>query len=244
MVMAGVPPATVDPSGLALPPGAHEVVLDVAGEGPRSAEIWLPERAEPRTLVIVLHGAVEQRPSVRGGGARGQARSLVGCLAAPALASLDPIIIAPLSPDGQWWRRSDTALVLGLVAAVRRRWPVAGARSVLMGYSNGGIGTWYFARLYADYFAAAVPMAFDESIVGESALPIYGIMGTSDEQFDSRRVRAAMQALKARGADVTLNEKYRGSHYQVCSYVPELAAAGHWLEHELARPPRMPEPPR
>jgi dienelactone hydrolase len=245
MVAGGVPPATVDLSGLALSPGAHEVELDVAGDGPRSAEIWLPERAEPRTLVIVLHGTVVQRPGVRGGSARGQTRSLVGCLAAPALASLDPIIIAPLSSDGQWWRRSDTALVLGLVAAVRRRWPEAGARSVLMGYSNGGIGTWYFARLYADYFAAAVPMAFDESIVGESALPIYGIMGTSDEQFDSRRVRVAVQALKAKGADVTLNEKYRGSHYKACSYVPELSQAGRWLEeHALARPPRPPGPPR
>jgi dienelactone hydrolase len=245
MVMGGVPPARVDLSRLSLSPGAHEVELDVAGDGPRSAEIWLPERAEPRTLVIVLHGTVVQRPDVRGGSARGQTRSLVGCLAAPALASLDPIIIAPRSSDGQWWRRSDTALVLGLVEAVRHRWPAAGARSVLMGYSNGGIGTWYFARLYADYFAAAVPMAFDESIVGESALPIYGIIGTSDEQFDSRRVRAAVHALKARGADVTLNEKYRGSHYKACSYVPELSEAGRWLEeHALAVPPRAQRPPQ
>jgi dienelactone hydrolase len=244
MVMGGVPPATLDLSGLSLSPGAHEVELDVPGDGRRWAEVWLPERVEPRTLIIMLHGAVVKRPDVRGDGARGQTRSLVSCLAVPALASLDPIIIAPRSSDGQWWRRSDTAFVLGLVEAVRRRWPAAGVRSVLTGYSNGGIGTWYFARLYADYFAAAVPMAFDESIVGESALPIYGIMGTSDEQFDSRRVRAAVQALKAGGADVTLNEKYRGSHYKACSYVPELSEAGRWLEeHALAVPSRSQRPP-
>lgn len=243
-VMAGVAPAQVDLSRLPLEPGAHQIDLEVAGDRPRSAEIWLPEHGEPRTLVIALHGAVVQRRDVPRGGARGQTRGLVGCLAAPALASLDPIIIAPHSSDGQWWHASDTALVLGLVEAVRQRWPAAGARSVLMGYSNGGIGTWYFARLYADHFAAAVPMAFDDSIVGDSPLPIYAITGSHDELFDSERVRAAVEALKARGADVTLNEKSHGSHFAPCSYVRQLSDAGRWLEqHALVRPAATPPPP-
>jgi hypothetical protein len=43
-------------------------------------------------------------------------------------------------------------------------------------------------------------------------------------------VRAAVLALKAQGQDLTVNEKQRGSHYRMCSYVPELAEAGRWLE--------------
>lgn len=251
VVDAGVPPAAVDLRGLRLEPGAHEYELHVAGQAPRSAEIWMPD-GPPRTLVIVLHGTVITTGPHRGG-AGAQTHDLVGCLTAPALASLDPIIIAPRNADGQWWRREDTELVLGLVGAVRERWPATGDRGVIMGYSNGGIGTWYFARLYPEHFAAAIPIAFSDDIVGPSALPVYAIQGTKDEQFDIARVRAAVLALKAKGQDVTMNEKWRGSHYRICSYVPELAEAGRWLEEhafeasrlnapraQRSRPPRRP----
>lgn len=189
----------------------------------------MPDRP-PRTLVIVLHGTVVGRPGRHRGGAGAQTNDLVGCLTAPALASLDPIIIAPRSEDGQWWRRQDTELVLGLVGAARERWPATGGRGVIMGYSNGGIGTWYFARLYPEHFAAAIPMAFSHDIVGESVLPIYAIQGTKDEQFDIDAVRDAIAAVQAKGRDVTMHQKARGSHYKACSYVPELSAAGRWLE--------------
>ena len=112
---------------------------------------------------------------------------------------------------------------------------------MILGYSNGGIGTWFFARLYPEYFSAAIPMAFNDTVVGESRLPIYSIQGTKDEQFEFAPVRAAVQALIARGQDVTLDEKYRGTHGAVCSYVPELSRAGRWLEQRvLSRGPATP----
>src|SRR5688572_20317912 len=133
----------------------------------------MPEAGEPRTLVVLLHGAVPQQGG-RGRPARlGPTRLLVSCLAAPALQSLHPIIVAPGSPTGQWWQREETELVLGLVLAVRERWPQAGTRSVIAGYSNGGIGSWYFARLYPEYFVAAVPMAANETIAGQTSLPVF-----------------------------------------------------------------------
>jgi poly(3-hydroxybutyrate) depolymerase len=234
VVTAGVPPAAVDLRRLSLEPGAHDHEIEVAGQGARSAEIWMPDNP-PRTLVIVLHGTVVKKAGPPRGTPGAQTHGLVRCLTAPALAPLDPIIIAPRSADGQWWRREDTELVLGLVGAVRERWPAIGDRTVIMGYSNGGIGTWYFARLYPDYFAAAIPMAFSDDIVGPSALPIYAIVGTKDEQFDIARVRAAVSALKANGQDLTMNEKQRGSHYRMCSYLPELSDAGRWLEEHAFR---------
>jgi predicted esterase len=229
-VNAGVAPALVDLRGSLLAPGANELDVPVAGQGQRSVELWMPENGAPRTLVILLHGRVMNTRGAVGPAARPHTQRLIECLAAPALAALDPILVAPRSATGQWWQKEDTELVLGLVDAVHARWPATRGRDVITGYSNGGIGAWYFARLYAAHFSAAIPMAFNESIVGASALPIYAIQGAADEQFDIERVRAAVTALKASGQDVTFDEKYRGSHGAPCSYVPELTQAGRWLE--------------
>ena len=231
-VVGGLPGAVVDLSPVAWKPGLSSYDLPVAGQGTRSVVVWVPEAAAPRSLVVLLHGRTGPG-APHGKDPLAPSRALVSCLAAPALGALDPILIAPNSPTGEWWERSETELVLGLVLAVRSRWPEAGSRSVIAGYSNGGIGSWYFARLYPEYFRAAIPMAFNDTIVGKSPLPIYGIVGTKDEQFDNHRVRSAVQALQGQGADLILDEKYRGSHFAMCSYVPELTRAGHWLEEHV-----------
>jgi predicted esterase len=227
MVNGGVAPARVDLRLVPEQPGIVELLVPVGGQGQRTLELSMPEKT-PRSVVILLHGTVANPGA--GPGARAQTRTLLECLAAPALGALDPIIIAPRSSTGQWWLKEDTELVLGLVQAAKARWPATRGRAVVAGYSNGGIGAWYFARLYAPFFAAAIPMAFNDTIVGPSPLPLYAIQGSRDEQFPIERVRAAVESLKAQGQDITFDEKYRGSHMQPCSYVDELTAAGHWLE--------------
>lgn len=235
-VVGGLAGAVVDLSSVVWKPGLASYDVPVAGQGTRSVVVWVPpEAAAPRALVVLLHGRTDPG-APRAKDPLAPVRALVNCLAAPALGSLEPILIAPSSPTGEWWERSETALVLGLVLAVRSRWPEAGSRAVIAGYSNGGIGSWYFARLYPQYFRAAVPMAFDDTIVGKSPLPIYAIAGTKDEQFDFHRVRDAVQVLRDQGADVTLDQKYRGSHFAMCSYVPELTRAGRWLEQHVFPP--------
>jgi pimeloyl-ACP methyl ester carboxylesterase len=47
----------------------------------------------------------------------------------------------------------------------------AASRTILVGYSNGGMGTRYFARLYPEHFSAAVPIAFNDTIVGPARCP-------------------------------------------------------------------------
>ena len=231
-VVGGVPGAILELGGVASAPGRAEYQLLVAGQGSRSAVVWMPE-APPRTLLVLLHGAVPGSAAGKSLDDLGPSRTLLECLAVPALEFLSPIIIAPRSPDGRWWNRSDTEYVLGLVSASRKRWPAAAAKSVILGYSNGGIGAWYFARLYPQYFAAAIPMAFNSEIIGPTQLPVYAIFGSKDELFDVALIEQALQAAVQRREDVTLNEKYRGSHFAPCSYVPELTSAGHWLEKRV-----------
>jgi pimeloyl-ACP methyl ester carboxylesterase len=231
-VVGGVPGASLELGGVASTPGRAEYELSVAGQGSRAALIWMPE-APPRTLIVLLHGATQPSKGSRPAHELDPSRSLLECLAVPALGVLSPIIIAPRSPDGRWWNRSDTEYVLGLVLAARNRWPAAAAKSVILGYSNGGIGAWYFARLYPEYFAAAIPMAFNSEIIGPTKVPVYAIFGSKDELFDAALTAQALQAAVQRHEDVTLNEKYRGSHFAPCSYVPELTSAGHWLEQRV-----------
>lgn len=261
IVTAGVPPAHVDLAPVVWQPGLSEYALTVPGQGERSVAVWVPNAARPRSIVVFLHGRVvsgrgprsgtvprvepahQQRRSlpIHDGGrldGRRQTRGAVPCLVAPGLEALDPLVLAPISPDGEWWKRRDTELVLGLLQAAQRRWPEAGLRSIVTGYSNGGIGTWFFARLYPEYFSAAVPMASNDSIVGPSPLPIYAIHGAHDELFDAQAVGRAVRALERAGQEMTYDEKRRGSHFRPCSYVPELKRAARWLTERLPPPSR------
>jgi pimeloyl-ACP methyl ester carboxylesterase len=229
-VESGVPASVLDPARLPLQPGFSEAHWGVVPGGRRSAKVWMPDAKNPHSVVILLHGAVPSAVARRDHQPPSVTQRLISCLAAPALAEIDPVIIAPYSGDGQWWKAVDTAFVLGLVAAARQRWPEATHRIVIMGYSNGGIATWFFARLYPEYFTAAIPMAFDASIIGATPLPVYAIQGEKDELFAIAPIRTAIEALGAAGADVTLEARYRAGHMNPCAYAPELAMAAGWLE--------------
>ena len=218
-----VAPASVDLGALQLEPGQSGVSVSVAGQGTRELAVWLPAAQGPHPLVIFLHGA-------DGGKWLLGSRGVLDCLVEPALEPIEPIILAPVSSSrGQWWTEEDIAFVLGLIGAARQRWSIRGEKPLLLGYSNGGIGTWFFARQYPDYFSAAIPMASNDSIVGATPLPVYAISGDRDELFPIADMRRAIAAAKATGQNVTLHEKYRGTHMKACSYLPELEAARDWV---------------
>jgi predicted esterase len=219
-----VAPATVDVSRVKLEPGLAQVAVAVGGQGTRGLALWVPDEAPgPHPLVVFLHGA-------GGGKWLLGSRGILACLVTPALEPLHPIIVAPVSSSGgQWWMEDDISFVLGLVEAARKSWPVAAEKPLLLGYSNGGIGTWFFARQYPDSFSAAIPMAANDTIVGATPVPVYAISGDKDELFPIADMRRAIAAAQATGQNVTLHEKYRGTHMQACSYVPELEAARDWV---------------
>ncbi|MDQ2643849.1 MAG: hypothetical protein M3020_08555 [Myxococcota bacterium] len=225
---SGAAPAQVDLSPVRDQPGAAEYRLAVPGSPARSVEVWLPESGVPKLLVTFLHGAVARQRGKRFG-SEDVTRGLLRCLVVPALGALDPLVIAPRSADGEWWEESVTRFVIGLREAAFRRFPSVGRRHVVVGYSNGGIGAWYFARLYPEYFSAAIPIAANDTIAGETPLPVYAIHGTRDEVFPIAGVRASIHPLERSQGNVRLVEKYRGGHYDPCGYVAELEGARAWL---------------
>jgi pimeloyl-ACP methyl ester carboxylesterase len=233
---SGATPARLDLSVLVEEPGIREYRLGVPELGARSIEAWLPPSGPPKMLVTFLHGAIARQRGKRFG-SDGVTHELLRCLVVPALGALEPLVIAPRSADGEWWEDAETRFVLGLREAAFRRFPSIGRRHVVVGYSNGGIGAWYFARIYPEYFSAAIPIAANDTIAGESPLPVYAIHGTRDEVFPIAGVRTRVRELEQTRADVRLVEKYRGGHYDPCSYTTELEGARAWLEQRgLATP--------
>jgi poly(3-hydroxybutyrate) depolymerase len=156
--------------GVELTPGVSEHVVRVNG-APRRFGLWVPPGGARRDhpVILFLHGA-QRHPSYR---------FLHGFLE-PELAELAPIVIAPEANrglGGEWWRGEEASYALGLLRSVVLEWPVDDHRVVVMGYSNGGIGAWVFARAFPRYFSAAIPMAFNHTVVGETPLPVFAFRG-------------------------------------------------------------------
>jgi dipeptidyl aminopeptidase/acylaminoacyl peptidase len=66
------------------------------------------------------------------------------------------------------------------------------------------------------------------------------IHGANDALFDVSGVRTGVQALAAKGLDVSLVVKEGGQHEAPCSYVPELSGAATWLEKHVWKEPTTP----
>lgn len=225
-------PLELSLASLPLEPGISTLKVPVVG-GERELVVSVPEEAaRPLPLVVFLHGA----------DASEHAKGMVRCLAEPGLEQVAPIIVAPLSEKGEWWGDADAGFVLGLVKAAKRDWPVRAERVVVAGYSNGGIGAWAYARLYPEAFSAAIPMASNETVMGETTIPVFVIHGTLDEMFPFAPIQARAEQLKQAGQPVTLAARYRAKHNDACKYKEELALAGKWLTDEVWTKPR-PAPP-
>lgn len=213
--------------GVELSPGVTEHIVTVNGKARRFG-VWVPPEGVTarHPLVLFLWGA-QRHPRFK---------KALPCLVEPEIAQLSPIVIAPeasLGKGGEWWRGPEASFALGLLRSAVFDWPVDDRKVVVMGYSNGGIGTWVFAQAYPQYFSAAIPMAFNHSVVGKTPLPVFAIQGSKDELFGSADIVDAVAKLKMQGQDVTLTVRPRGSHFNPCDYQDQLAEARQWLTDKV-----------
>lgn len=224
----------------------HEVTVD--GKTRQFIVLAPPFIRRRHPLLVYLHGALQTR------GATGQRRIGIGsherlmrCLFGLEFQTLEPIIVMPVSTlgaGGEWWTQTESAFVVGLVDALKRNWPIDAQRTVVAGFSNGGIGAWTLARLYPERFGAAIAIAFDAGAVGETRVPVFAIQGTRDELFDYETIERRIEALTQRGYPVTFVGKYRGTHFTGCAYAREVGLAREWLVQDVwAAPPTSRDTP-
>lgn len=172
-------------------------------------------------LIIALHWA--------GGGDTYE--EFNDCLVLPALKYLNTIIVSPEGENQLWSTGNNEEKILFIISNAKKYWNVDSSKIAILGYSNGGNGSWYFAQKYPDLFSAAIPMASAYPINKKINIPLYVIHGKKDELFQVSETEKWINKTKAKGTDVTFVVDEKLSHFQACAYSDLLMKAGDWLQN-------------
>jgi len=205
-------------------------------EGSFSNTVWrfrviLPEGASginKRPLVVCLHGAATiVDPDLH---------KHTGCLEEPGLADLEPILLCPNSEGFGWFDFPEREKIVSLTNFATEFLPVAEDKIVIMGYSDGGNGAWFYAQYYPDVFTAAIALASSynpERIDLPSAkidIPLYVIHGENDQLFLLTKTQELVNIAIEAGTNLEFVIAEDLEHYNSCAYVPYLKDASTWLE--------------
>lgn len=179
--------------------------------GERSYYLFVPDgldKSKPAPLLVLLHG------SGRDG------RSLVD--AWKDVASREGIIIVgPNSLNSAEWQIpvDGPDFIYEVVEELKTKYPIDPRRVYLFGHSGGAIQALHLALYESEYFAAAVAhagvidpkmMPFIEKVPRK--IPISIFVGTSDQFFPLKDVRATRDALNKNGFNAQLTEIKNHTH--------------------------------
>lgn len=182
-----------------------------------------PEGPGPHPTLIALHGWGANALDLLGLAPHlGSGRLLVLCPQGPLEVPIAPGINGygwfPITmgapPDPAAFGRSVDALD-AFVGAAQRRYPIAGDRVALLGFSQGGVMAYALALRHGRALAAVAALStwFAPGLGGAAALdglPVLVQHGTRDELIDISRGRESVDALRAAGADVRYREYEMG----------------------------------
>ena len=221
----GVAEAQPDPNSVVTEPGTYEMTLPDDGS---LYTLVIPDgysNQEPAPLIVSLHYGGNVTPFY--------GRGLLDSLIEPALRDLKAIVVAPDSAAGSWANAQAEEQVLALVDHIEATYNIDKNRTLLTGYSMGGMGTWYMAARHPDRFRAAIAMAGRPQADLWSfnwQTPLYVIHSTADELIDLAPTQSAVEQLQASGAPVHLTVIDEITHFQWPRYRSHLRAAIPWIE--------------
>jgi poly(3-hydroxybutyrate) depolymerase len=196
-----------------LPLSGQSVTKDIyrSQDKDRGYFLFVPDgitKDKPAPLLVLLHG------SGRNG------LSLVDKW--KDLAKKEGIILAgPNSSDPQSWRTPQDAPdpLYDLIEVLKVKYPIDAKRVYLFGHSAGAIVTFYVALLESQYFAAAAIHAGamrpdDGPFIARTKrkIPISIWVGTNDNFFPLKDVRATRDLLNNHGMTVELTEMKGRTH--------------------------------
>lgn len=186
-------------------------------------QVYFPKISKKQNkLIIALHGGAHEDAHYKYSS---------NCLIIPSLKFLDAIIVTPQSGGNMWWTENNSNKVISIVENAQKYWNVDPNKIAVVGYSDGGTGSWHFADKYPEYFSAAIPLASNYSINRKIDVPLYVIHGEKDKLFPVSYAKKQVARTIKKGSDVTfvINEEY--GHRDVCSFTKDLKKAGFWLEN-------------
>jgi predicted peptidase len=166
--------------------------------------IYSPKRTGKKKLPLVMF--------LHGGGECGTDLNLVKRHGLPkhieAGQDFPFIVVAPQCPVGSWWTK-EVAGLKGLLEHVIKTHDVDTKRVYLTGMSMGGMGTWQFAGMYPEYFAAIAPVCGGGELYAARALakhktPIWMFHGDKDTVVPLSETKRMMYWLKKFGGKAKL----------------------------------------
>lgn len=215
--------ASARPAG----PGHHELVTTVPGVGKVRYTLTVPKGVDlsrPTPLVLALHPGGGRTPYYGG--------LFVESVAGPGVAELRPIIVAPDCPAQSWADPSADRAVMALLEQTMKDFVIDRRRVLVVGFSMGGRGTWYFSARHPELFTAAIPMAGStrgEDMSKLATMPTYIIHSDADDVVPFEPAAQAAKALEKLGRKVHFEALSDLSHFDMTAYVPALRRGVKWL---------------
>ena len=186
------------------------------------------ERSVP--LILALHFGGEVTPYY--------GRIILETLIEPALRPLGALVVAPDCAYGAWAHPQCEAGVLSVLDQVEGEFTIDRTRTLITGYSRGGIGTWELGARHPDRFRAAVVMAGRPpgSDIGESwGIPVHVLHARDDELMPVAQTVIFVEALQRRGTPVKLEILDGVTHFETHRFLDPLRAALPWIVEQWRR---------
>jgi predicted peptidase len=179
---------------------------------------------KPVPLVLALHYG--------GHGAHYYGTGILNDMVAPALEELGAIIVAPDCNASDWTQPQSEQDVLDLLDYVEETYNIDQDRTLITGYSMGGMGTWHFAATHPERFKAGVVMA--GSPQGDYReidweLPLYVIHSRQDEVVPIDETLVMVGALQSQGASIRMVVLDGVTHYETYKFIQYLRDAIPWI---------------
>ncbi len=155
-------------------------------------------------------------------------------LVEPALRELEAIIVAPDCTGADWTDPQSEEDVIAVLEHVVSSFNIDPQKTLVAGYSMGGIGTWHLAGRHPDRFRAAIVIAGlppDWLADVEWTVPLYVIHSENDAVLPIETTEAAIEQLNNRGVAVEFVVTQGSNHYDTGQFIGPLRTAVPWIEN-------------
>jgi predicted peptidase len=205
--------------------GIHKQKLESTGQ---LYSIGIPEgyqEAESVPLILVLHW---------GGPVMDYTGEVVLLgLAVPGLYELGGIMLAPDRNTEDWANPQAEADLIELLDFIQEHYRIDKKRIVIVGYSLGGIGTWYMTARHPDRFSVAISLSAMPPKEARSMpweTPMYVIHSIRDELFSIRELSAVIDPMVEQGAPIEFFPIDKARHYNTENFIEPLRTAVPWVQ--------------
>ena len=214
-------------SELTVNEGDNDYTLEVPNGLHWNFRVTAPESSnEKKPLFINLHGA---------SGGDSNAHKNTSCYLETATSSVNAFVISPNGGTDLWFEPINQSQVMGIATLAIKYWNIDPNKVVVTGYSNGGIGAWFYAETQAEVFSAGIPLASSYNTTDTNGnprkieTPLYVIHGENDELFPLAETQAWSNQSVEAGSSIEFIIAEDLTHTQLCDYAPYFEDAVAWL---------------